>query len=88
VSTPPVRPCGIAEKSRVQRSHWRLARESLAGSPRASASRLYVESLNEIDMQTVRVSALANRVPFAVLFGASSLSSGCTGASGGNSDSI
>jgi hypothetical protein len=58
----------IAEESRLQRSLWRLAGESLAGSPRDSAPRLYVESLNEmIDMQTVRVSALANRVPFAVL---------------------
>lgn len=59
----------IADESRLQRSLWRLAGESLAGSPRDSAPRLYVESLNEmIDMQTVRVSALANRVPFAVLF--------------------
>ena len=59
----------IAEENRLQRSLWRLAGESLAGSPRDSAPRLYVESLNEmIDMQTVRVSALGNRVPFAVLF--------------------
>jgi hypothetical protein len=47
---------------------WRLAGEALAGSPTDSAPRLYVETLNEmIDMQTVRVSALANRVPTAVL---------------------
>ncbi len=59
----------IADESRLQRSLWRLAGESLDGSPRDSAPRLYVESLNEmIDMQTTRVSALANRVPFAVLF--------------------
>ena len=59
----------IAEENRLQRSLWRLAGQSLAGSPRDSAPRLYVESLNEmIDMQTVRVSALGNRVPFAVLF--------------------
>ena len=59
----------IADEDRLQRSLWRLAGESLAGSPKDSAPRLYVESLNEmIDMQTVRVSALANRVPFAVLF--------------------
>jgi hypothetical protein len=59
----------IAAENRLQRSLWRLAGEALAGSPRDSAPRLYVESLNEmIDMQTVRVSALANRVPFAVLF--------------------
>ena len=38
------------------------------GSPADSAPRLYVETLNEmIDMQTVQVSALNNRVPTAVL---------------------
>ena len=37
--------------------------------PVATAPRLYVESLNEmIDMQTVRVAALNNRVPAAVLW--------------------
>ena len=37
--------------------------------PIASAPRLYVDSLDEmIDMQTVRVSALNNRVPPAVLW--------------------
>jgi hypothetical protein len=36
--------------------------------PKGSAPRLYVESLNEmIDMQTVQVSPLADRVPYAVL---------------------
>lgn len=40
----------------------------LAGSPTASAPRLYVQTLNEmIDMRTVRVSMLNNRVPSAVL---------------------
>ncbi len=54
--------------ARLQRRLWRLAAEALAASPRDSAPRLYVETLNEmIDMQTVRVSALRNRVPSAVL---------------------
>ena len=58
----------IAQGERLQRSLWRLAGEALAGSPRDSAPRLYVETLNEmIDLQTVRVSALNNRVPPAVL---------------------
>jgi hypothetical protein len=36
--------------------------------PTASAPRLYVETLNEmIDAETVRVAALSNRVPTAVL---------------------
>lgn len=58
----------ITDGERLQRALWRLSGEALAGSPTASAPRLYVDSLNEtIDMQTVRVSALANRVPSAVL---------------------
>ena len=58
----------IAVENRLQRSLWRSAGEAIAASPRDSAPRLYVESLNEmIDMQTVRVSALGNRVPNAVL---------------------
>jgi hypothetical protein len=58
----------VAEGGRLQRSLWRLAGEALAGSPRDSAPRLYVETLNEmIDLQTARVSALNNRVPTAVL---------------------
>jgi hypothetical protein len=58
----------VAEGDRLQRSLWRLADDALAGSPRDSAPRLYVETLNEmIDMQTVQVSALNNRVPTAVL---------------------
>jgi hypothetical protein len=41
---------------------------ALAPPPPDSAPRLYVETLNEmIDMQTVQVSALNNRVPSAVL---------------------
>jgi hypothetical protein len=58
----------VANGGRLQRSLWRLAGEALADSPNDSAPRLYVESLNEmIDIQTVRVSALNNRVPTAVL---------------------
>ena len=58
----------IVEGERLQRSLWGLAGEALADSPTDSAPRLYVETLNEmIDMQTVRVSALNNRVPTAVL---------------------
>jgi hypothetical protein len=58
----------IADGGRLQRSLWRLGGEALADSPTDSAPRLYIETLNEmIDMQTVRVSALNNRVPSAVL---------------------
>jgi hypothetical protein len=58
----------IAQGSRLQRSLWRKAGEALDRSPEDSAPRLYVETLNQmIDMQTVRVSALNNRVPSAVL---------------------
>jgi hypothetical protein len=57
-----------ADGQLLQRSLWRLAGEALAGSPTDSAPRLYVETLNEmIDMQTVQVSALNNRVLTAVL---------------------
>jgi len=50
------------------RELWRLAGQALLTAPVASAPRLYVDSLNNaIDMQTVRVSALNNRVPGAVL---------------------
>jgi hypothetical protein len=58
----------VVEGNRLQRSLWGLAGEALAGWPVDSAPRLYVETLNEtIDMQTVQVSALKNRVPAAVL---------------------
>ena len=58
----------IADGDRLQRALWRLAGEALADSPNGSAPRLYGETLNEmIDMQTVQVSALNNRVPNAVL---------------------
>jgi hypothetical protein len=52
----------------VQRRLWALAGEALDRAPVASGPRLYVDSLNTmIDMQTVRVSGLNNRVPGAVL---------------------
>ena len=58
----------VADGDRLHRSLWRGAGEALEDSPRDSAPRLYVETLNEmIDMQTVQVSALNNRVPGAVL---------------------
>ena len=58
----------VADGAQLQRRLWRLGGEALAGSPTDSAPRLYIETLNEmIDMQTVRVSALNNRVPSAVL---------------------
>ncbi|HZO36374.1 MAG TPA: hypothetical protein VFB41_05790 [Solirubrobacteraceae bacterium] len=58
----------IAKGDALHRLLWSLAGDALARSPTDTAPRLYVESLNQmIDMQTVRVSALANRVPAAVL---------------------
>jgi len=59
----------IAEAEQLQRTLWGLAGEALAASPTDSAPRLYVETLNEmIDEETVRISALNNRVPSAVLW--------------------
>ena len=58
----------IADGQRLQRDLWGLAGQALAEKPVDSAPRLYVETLNEmIDMQTVRVAGLNNRVPGAVL---------------------
>jgi hypothetical protein len=58
----------VADGSELQRRLWALAARALADAPQASAPRLYVETLNDmIDMQTVRVAALNNRVPGAVL---------------------
>ncbi len=58
----------VARQDVLQRRLWRLAGNALTASPRDSAPRLYVETLNEmIDQQTVRVAALNNRVPGAVL---------------------
>jgi hypothetical protein len=57
-----------AQEERIQRRLWSLAGEALDTAPVASAPRLYVETLNEmIDMETVRVAALNNRVPGPVL---------------------
>jgi hypothetical protein len=58
----------IADGDEIQRELWGLAGDALSDRPTDSAPRLYVETLNEmIDMQTVRVSTLNNRVPGAVL---------------------
>jgi hypothetical protein len=58
----------IVAGDRIQRELWRLAGEEVNEAPVATAPRLYMESLNEmIDMQTVRVAGLNNRVPGAVL---------------------
>ena len=52
----------------LQRQLWRLAGEAMAAGPVASAPRLYVDSLNStFDQQSVRLSALNNRVPSPVL---------------------
>jgi hypothetical protein len=57
-----------ADEERIERELWKLAGEALEKAPTASAPRLYVETLNEmIDGETVRVAALSNRVPTAVL---------------------
>jgi hypothetical protein len=56
------------DEERIERRLWKLAGEALEAAPTASAPRLYVETLNEmIDGETVRVAALSNRVPTAVL---------------------
>jgi hypothetical protein len=57
-----------AHEAQTERRLWALAGEALDMAPTASAPRLYVEALNEmIDGETVRVAALSNRVPTAVL---------------------
>jgi hypothetical protein len=58
----------VASEDVLQRRLWALAGDALKAAPRDSAPRLYVETLNEmIDQQTVRVAALNNRIPNAVL---------------------
>ena len=58
----------VAREDVLQRRLWSLAGDSLAGAPKDSAPRLYVETLNEmIDQQTVRLAALNNRIPSEVL---------------------
>jgi Flp pilus assembly protein TadB len=57
-----------AREGQIQRERWSLAGQALERAPTASAPRLYVETLNEmIDAESVRVAALGNRVPTAVL---------------------
>jgi len=58
----------IAGEDVIQRQLWRLGGQAVDASPVATAPRLYIETLNDmIDHQTVRVAALNNRVPGAVL---------------------
>jgi hypothetical protein len=58
----------IAQEDVVQRRLWGLGGEAIGAAPVASVPRLYVDALNTmIDQQTVRVSALNNRVPGSVL---------------------
>jgi hypothetical protein len=58
----------IADGDAQLRMLWGLAGQALVAAPVASAPRLYTDSLNKtIDMHTVRVSILNNRVPGAVL---------------------
>ena len=58
----------VAVENVLIRQLWRLAGEAITAAPRDSAPRLYMETLNEmINLQTVRVSALNNRIPDAVL---------------------
>jgi hypothetical protein len=57
-----------AREQQIERRLWGLAGDALDTAPAASAPRLYVETLNEMfDGETLRVAALANRVPTAVL---------------------
>jgi hypothetical protein len=65
-SSPMVRT--TAAEGVLQRQLWGLGGRSIAAAPNASAPRLYVDSLNStFDQQQVRLSALNNRVPGAVL---------------------
>jgi len=57
-----------AAGSDLQRQLWSLAGQALDRDPIGSATRLYVDSLNEmIDQQTVHLAAMGNRVPGTVL---------------------
>ena len=57
-----------AREALIERRLWALAGQALDRAPVASAPRLYVEALNPMfDDETVRVVALSNRVPTAVL---------------------
>jgi hypothetical protein len=57
-----------AREELLQRRLWSLGGRALSSEPVASAPRLYIETLNEmIDAQGVRLAALNNQVPIAVL---------------------
>jgi hypothetical protein len=57
-----------AQEDVLQQRLWGLAGQAVGAAPIASAPRLYVDALNTmIDQQTVRLSALNNRVPGSVL---------------------
>ena len=57
-----------AQEDVLQQRLWGQAGQALGAAPIASAPRLYVDALNTmIDEQTVRLSALNNRVPGSVL---------------------
>jgi hypothetical protein len=57
-----------AREDVLQERLWGLAGQAIGAAPIASAPRLYVDALNAmIDEQTVRISALNNRVPGSVL---------------------
>ena len=57
-----------AREDVLQQRLWGLAGQAIGAAPIASAPRLYVDALNTmIDEQTVRLSALNNRVPGSVL---------------------
>ncbi len=59
----------VADANMIRNQLWGLAGTALDNDPSGSATRLYVESLNDmIDMQTTRISALENRVPTTVVY--------------------
>jgi hypothetical protein len=65
--TPPQR-AAVADSGQIERQLWALAGQALQADPDGSATRLYVESLNEtIDSQSRLVYGLSNRVPTEVL---------------------
>ncbi len=64
----PAARAAVVDGSLIQRRLWNLAGQALDGAPNANSTRLYVDSLNSmIDMQTVRVASLNNRIPSEVL---------------------
>jgi len=68
VPNSPVMQRTAAQEDVLQQRLWGQAGQALGAAPIASAPRLYVDALNTmIDEQTVRLSALNNRVPGPVL---------------------